>query len=137
MNLDYKEGRGKKPAASNGGFDFSAISGIVGNLVGNNPQMLLELASGLMQGNNGQGFSFDTIANLVTNQLDIDTVLSLAQTFGVMGGGNSGSNDRRRGEGDAPKVIIISFVKTVSVISHDLMHESAWSNSINGYKCIF
>ena len=112
MDLEYsKEGKPKKrtQAPSGGGLDFGPMAGMLGNLVSSNPQMLLQMAQGLLQ-TNSQGFSFESITNLLTEQFDIDTVISLAQTFGGFPSGNSGGgSDRLRGEGDVAKVRILNI----------------------------
>lgn len=107
MDMEYsKDGTNQKrrqQQQSTGGMDFGPIAGMLGNLVSSNPQMLLTMAQGLLQGNS-QGFSFESITSLLTQQFDIDTVISLAQSFGGLpSSSGGGGSDRLRGEGDVAK----------------------------------
>jgi len=100
--MDYhqngqRESHQQKPA-STGGFDFGPLTSMMGSLISSNPQMLLSMAQGFLQ-NNGNSFSFDSIASMVTEKFDLDTVLSMASALGI---GLPTENLRSaRGEGDS------------------------------------
>lgn len=85
----------KKKTGQQGGLDFGPLGSMLGNLISTNPQMLMTMVQGLVQGNGGQGgFSFETIMSSLTQQFDFDTLMSMASMF--TGSGSSGSS---RGEG--------------------------------------
>jgi hypothetical protein len=78
------------PAA---GFDFGPLTSLMGNLIGSNPQMLLTVAQSFLE-NNGESLSFDSIANIVKERFDLDTMLSMASAMGI-----GLPNSNARGEG--------------------------------------
>lgn len=83
------DGTGKE----GGGFDFSSIGTMLGNLISTNPQMLVTMAQSLIQQN---GVNYESITNVIGEKFDLDTILSMASALGF-----DGSNLRLpRGEGE-------------------------------------
>lgn len=109
MTMEYdKDGLAKKQKQQ-GGFDFSPLTSMLGNLVSSNPQMLLTMASSFFQGGNnngGGGFSLDMLASALTDQFDLDTIISAASAFGgFSGGSDSTTGGGQRGEADKVKKV--------------------------------
>lgn len=93
MNMNYNKNdlktRRVTKESSPLGFDFSHLGSMLGNLVSSNPEMLVNLIQGFTQGTNGkQGFSFDSIFSMLSQQVDFDTLINMASAFG--GGSKNG-----------------------------------------------
>jgi hypothetical protein len=110
MSMDYnKQGQhNKQKQGGAGGMDFGPVGSLLGNMISSNPQMLMNMVQGFVQGNGGggNGFSFESITSMLTQNFDLDTVLSMASAFA--GSGNKvprDNSDPNRGEGGFQKQV--------------------------------
>ncbi|CAL8132790.1 unnamed protein product [Orchesella dallaii] len=101
MNYNKNEKRRPQKQSSSGGFDFGPLGSMLGNLVSSNPQMLVNMIQSVTQAAGGkQGFSFESLMNTLTQQVDIDTVINMATAFGAFSPSSSGNSvASKRGEG--------------------------------------
>lgn len=65
--------------------------------------MLMTMVQGFMQGGGGPGggFSFESITTMLTQNFDLDTLMSMASMF-TAPNANQGGGGPARGEGAAP-----------------------------------
>ncbi|ODM88724.1 hypothetical protein Ocin01_17957 [Orchesella cincta] len=102
MQMNYNKNEKRRPQkSSGGGFDFGPLGSMLGNLVSSNPQMLVNMIQTVTQAAGGkQGFSFESLMNTLTQQVDIDTVINMAAAFGAIPSPGGGSAVNKRGEGE-------------------------------------
>lgn len=93
MNMNYLKTDGKKRWGSkeSTGFDFGPLGSMLGNLVSSNPQVLVNMIQSVTQAAGGkQGFSFDSVFNMLSQQVDLDTLINMATAFGGAGKNGKG-----------------------------------------------
>lgn len=81
------------------GIEFGPLASLFGNLISSNPQMMLSMVQNFLQ-DNGSGFNFDSITSMITEKLDMDTLMSMASAFGL----SSTRSGNTRGEKDEASV---------------------------------